>query len=124
MALIQKNSSLNPDVNMYHSSSYLLGNSVRVHVNPVLQDCVVGGRLVSDLELSLQNGNTDVLTALSARTPQYGSTSPRHLTASDLVSTLDNLNNRISDLEISLKSPASDAPASDAPASDAPADNS
>lgn len=106
MALTGKNTTI------VHSSSYMLGNSVRVHVNPILQDLVIDGRLHSDLEFALQNGDVNMQTALSnsVRSPQYGNQSDRHETAASIADKLDTLTEQIDDLTDDIQSLKTDNP--------------
>lgn len=81
------------------SSSDINSCSVRVNDNPLLADCVIGHRLISDLELGLQDHRADILAMLndSARTPKYAEAGARHVSASWLFNNLSSLDSAISD---------------------------
>lgn len=81
------------------SSSDINSCSVRVNANPLLADCIVGHRLVSDLELGLQDHRVDIISMLndSARTPKYAEAGARHVSASWLFNNLASLDSAISD---------------------------
>lgn len=104
MALVGKNLHSCPDVGK-HSSSYLLGNSVVVTRNPLLEDCVVNGCIRSDLEFALQSKDKQAIDALNAsvRNPVYGNQSPRHLSAADCLNAIDACDNQIKDLKASVQ---------------------
>lgn len=90
-AVIRKNGSC--------SSSDINSCSVRVHDNPLLSDCVVGHRLVSDLELAVQDHRADILSILndSVRNPKYAESGSRHVSASWLFNNLVSLDSSIAD---------------------------
>lgn len=116
MALVNKNCMDVPR----HSSSYMLGYSVRVHLNPLFDECIVNNSIHSDLEFALQNKDDGFLAYLSrsSRNPRYGSQSPRHVSTADCLNTIDDCNRELDDLS---SPPVSDTQVSDAPASDASA---
>lgn len=104
------------------SSSDINSCSVRVHDNPLLSDCVVGHRLVTDLELGLQDHRADILAMLndSARTPKYAESGSRHVSASWLFNHLSDLDNALAETLAQAKEEPPAAPAaSAAPASSA-----
>ena len=116
MALVNKNCMDVPR----HSSSYMLGYSVRVHLNPLFDECIVNNSIRSDLEFAQQNKDEGFLSYLSRsyRNPRYSSQLPRHVSTADCLKTIDDCNRELDD----LSSPTvSDAPASDVSASAAPA---
>lgn len=81
------------------SSSDINSCSVRVHDNPLLSDCVIGHRLVSDLEIGLQDHRSDILAMLndSVRTPIYAESGSRHVSAAWLFNNLAQLDGAIAD---------------------------
>ena len=83
------------------SSSDINSCSVRVHDNPLLSDCVVGRRLISDLELGLQDHRADILAMLndSARTPKYAESGSRHVSAAWLFNNLADIDNSLAAIE-------------------------
>lgn len=85
--------------NGHCSSSDIHSCSVRVHDNPLLSDCIVGHRLLSDLELGLQDHRADILAMLndSVRTPKYAESGSRHVSASWLFNHLSELDNALAD---------------------------
>ena len=97
------------------SSSELCNCVVRVHVNPLLQECFTSTRLLSDLEFALQSNDMNALQAISqnVRAVRYGEALCRHLSPSDLDSMLQNIDSRINDLRLELSSDG-DAAVSDA----------
>lgn len=100
------------------SSSDIQSCSVRVNANPLLSDCVVGRRLVSDLELGLQDQRADILAMLndSARNPKYSDGGSRHVSASWLFNHLASLDDSISQKEQEMQQEQSSQPTT--PASD------
>lgn len=114
-AVIRKNGSC--------SSSDINSCSVRVNANPLLADCVVGHRLVSDLELGLQDNRVDIIAMLndSARTPKYAEAGARHVSASWLFNHLSSLDSAISDKLDQIKaSPVDKQPSAEPAPSPAP----
>lgn len=93
-----------------HSSSWINGCSLRVHVNPILQDLLIAGQLHSDLEFALQNGDVNLQTQLAnnQRVPSYGNQGSRHATAQQLAAEIDSINSQISDIESEVKSEQND----------------
>lgn len=95
------------------SSSDINSCSVRVHDNPLLSDCVIGHRLLSDLELGLQDHRSDILAMLndSVRNPKYAESGSRHVSASWLFNNLAQLDGAIADtaqkVKVTSPSPAS-----------------
>lgn len=81
------------------SSSDINSCSVRVHDNPLLSDCVIGHRLVSDLELGLQDHRSDILAMLndSLRNTKYSESGSRHVSAAWLFNNLAQLDGAIAD---------------------------
>lgn len=98
MAIVNKHQDI-----VKHSSSYMLGNSIRVHINPLLEQCVVDGRLASDLEFALQTKDPSLLGSVSTRNPQYGSTGARHTSASDAADMLASANDAVTEFEENVK---------------------
>lgn len=102
-AVIRKNGSC--------SSSDINSCSVRVNDHPLLSDCVVGHRLVSDLELGLQDHRADILAMLndSARNPHYADSGSRHVSASWLFNHLasldDSITSKANEIQLSQKPP-------------------
>lgn len=118
MAIVNKHQDI-----VKHSSSYMLGNSVRVHINPLLEQCVVDGRLASDLEFALQTKDPSLLGSVSTRNPQYGSTGARHTSASDAADMLASANDAVTDFEENVKNQSDDArnePSCNEPSSNEP----
>lgn len=72
------------------SSSDINSCSVRVNDNPLLSKLIVGDRLISDLEVGLQEKNSDILAILqnSQRKISYGNGGSRHVSASYLFNNL------------------------------------
>ncbi len=97
MALVNKNQDV-----VKHSSSYMLGNSVRVHVNPILENTVVDGRLASDLEFALQTKDPAYIGSINPRATQYGNSGSRHVSASDAAEALGIANDAVADFENSI----------------------
>lgn len=95
------------------SSSDINSCSVRVHDNPLLSDCVIAHRLVSDLELGLQDHRADILAMLndSVRNPKYAESGSRHVSAAWLFNNLAQLDDAIVDSAKKVK----DATTSPAP---------
>lgn len=87
------------------SSAEINSCSVRVNDSPLLSDCVIGHRLVSDLELGLQDHRADILALLndSARQPQYAESGSRHVSASWLFNHLAELDAAIVDTAKKVK---------------------
>lgn len=107
------------------SSSDINSCSVRVNDNPLLADCVIGHRLISDLELGLQDHRVDIIAMLndSARTPKYAEAGARHVSASWLFNNLASLDSAISDKLDQIKANPVDKQTSAEPApSPAPAE--
>ena len=100
------------------SSSDINSCSVRVHDNPLLSDCIVGRRLISDLELGLQDKRADILSMLndSVRTAKYGEAGARHVSAAYLFNNLAQLDDELSALHAQATS--SEPPVSSAQAPD------
>ena len=88
------------------SSSDINSCSVRVNDNPLLADCLVGHRLVSDLELGLQDHRVDIIAMLndSARSPKYADAGSRHVSASYLFNHIAQLDDSISEAASKLHS--------------------
>lgn len=82
------------------SSSELNQLCVQVHVNPLLEECVVNGRIVSDLEYALQSNNIDMLRTLSnnIRNVRYGEQISRHLSTSDIESMIERIDDKLAEL--------------------------
>ena len=82
------------------SSTELNNLCVSVHVNPLLEECFVDGRIVSDLEFALQSNNIDMLRTLSnnIRNVRYGNSLGRHLSADDLQSMVTRIDEKLSEL--------------------------
>lgn len=82
------------------SSTELNNLCVSVHVNPLLEECVVDGRIVSDLEYALQSNNIDMLRTLSnnIRNVRYGDSLSRHLSAEDLQNMVTRIDEKLSEL--------------------------
>ena len=107
------------------SSSDINSCSVRVNDNPLLADCVIGHRLVSDLELGLQDHRVDIIAMLndSARSPKYAESGARHVSASWLFNNLASLDTAISDKLDQIKAnPAGNQPSVDSAPASAPAE--
>lgn len=87
------------------SSSDINSCSVRVNDNPLLSDCVVGHRLVSDLELGLQDNRADILAFLndSARNPKYADSGSRHVSAAWLFNNLAQLDAAIAEKQQAIR---------------------
>ena len=107
----------------HFSSAFLRNNAVVCHKNPVLQDCVIDGMLVSDLYLGLRLKDQDAINLLSntERNTRYGRTFARHMSAEDYRSIVTSATAAIDDLTASAASAASaasESPASESPASD------
>lgn len=105
--------------NGHCSSSDINSCSVRVHDNPLLSDCIVGHRLVSDLELGLQDHRADILAMLndSARTPKYAESGSRHVSAAWLFNNLADIDSALSATEAQAKDKSSPSVA-DSPTAD------
>lgn len=103
--------------NGHCSSSDINSCSVRVHDNPLLSDCVVGHRLVSDLELGLQDHRVDILAMLndSARTPKYAESGSRHVSASWLFNNIADIDAALSATEAQAKDKPTPTPAAASP---------
>lgn len=103
------------------SSSDINSCSVRVNSHPLLADCVVGHRLLSDLELGLQDHRADIIAMLndSARTPKYAESGARHVSASWLFNNIASLDSAISDKldQIKADSQVQDSPVESVPSS-------
>ncbi len=80
----------------------MLGNSVRVHVNPILENTVVDGRLASDLEFALQTKDPAYIGSINTRATQYGNSGSRHVSASDAADVLGRANDAVADFEQSI----------------------
>lgn len=82
------------------SSTELNNLCVSVHVNPLLEECVVDGRIVSDLEYALQSNNIDMLRTLSntIRNVRYGDSLGRHLSTEDLQNMVTKIDEKLSEL--------------------------
>ena len=117
---ITKKSQLFAKHGKHFSSAFLRNNAVVCHKNPVLQDCVIDGMLVSDLYLGLRLKDQDAITLLSntERNTRYGRTFARHMSAEDYRSIVTSATAAIDDLTASAASAASESPASESPASD------
>ena len=119
---ITKKSQLFAKHGKHFSSAFLRNNAVVCHKNPVLQDCVIDGMLVSDLYLGLRLKDQDAINLLSntERNTRYGRTFARHMSAEDYRSIVTSATAAIDDLTASAasESPASESPASESPASD------
>ena len=119
---ITKKSQLFAKHGKHFSSAFLRNNAVVCHKNPVLQDCVIDGMLVSDLYLGLRLKDQDAINLLSntERNTRYGRTFARHMSAEDYRSIVTSTTAAIDDLAASAasESPASESPASESPASD------
>lgn len=99
------------------SSSDINSCAVRVHDNPLLSDCVVGRRLVSDLELGLQDNRADILSMLndSARIPKYAESGSRHVSASWLFNNLAQIDSSIDELKSTPPSAPAPSPGDSLP---------
>ena len=91
------------------SSTELNNLCVSVHVNPLLEECVVDGRIVSDLEYALQSNNIDMLRTLSntIRNVRYGDSLGRHLSTEDLQNMVERIDDKLSELSSSKVDPNS-----------------
>lgn len=91
------------------SSTELNNLCVSVHVNPLLEECVVDGRIVSDLEYALQSNNIDMLRTLSntIRNVRYGDSLGRHLSTEDLQNMVERIDDKLSELSSSKDDPSS-----------------
>ncbi len=104
MALVNKNQDV-----VKHSSSYMLGNSVRVHVNPILENTVVDGRLASDLEFALQTKDPSYIGSINTRATKYGNSGSRHVSASDAADALAIANDNVDAFVNSINQTAVDS---------------
>lgn len=82
------------------SSTELNNLCVQVHVNPLLEECFVDGRIVSDLEYALQSNNIDMLRTLSnnIRNVRFGNSLGRHLSTEDLQSMVQRIDDKLGEL--------------------------
>lgn len=98
--------------NGHCSSSDINSCSVRVHANPLLSDCIFGRRLVSDLELGLQDHRADILALLndSARSPKYAESGSRHVSAAWLFNNLADIDNALTGIEAKAKAELTPTP--------------
>ena len=110
-AIVKKNGSCD--------SSTLNGCSVRVNDNPLYADCVVDGRLVSDLELALVDKNQSVLDYLerTLRAPKFADSGSRHVSIAELFNSISQMDDALDSMRSQPSAPAPDSQPS-APAPD------